>query len=233
MILPAGKTAQMAATALAALVLGACSTPASMQVRTGTDPANVDEFVRFRTTHYLRIVDQCVTADGTTLTAAPRVDSLYRFRMTGKAPALYTEIKFESGTLRASEVEPFGKSLSETQASYAALTDANAGCSGSAKAARGFQLWGPEGWRELNPDERLVMAMSTSARPLIGSLQRVARMQKSHNDPSVGLLMLEGQVIGANAAVAALEAEGEPGEDADWAQQLVEKVRAAYQGEQQ
>lgn len=38
-------------------------------------------------------------------------DSLYRFRMTGKAKSLFTAVHFESGTLRASEIDPFGASV--------------------------------------------------------------------------------------------------------------------------
>jgi hypothetical protein len=38
---------------------------------------------------------------------------------------------------------------------------------------RGFQVMGPEGWRTFDQDERLLMAMSTSAQPMIGTLKRV------------------------------------------------------------
>lgn len=36
---------------------------------------------------------------------------------------------------------------------------------------RGFQILGPEGWRTFDQDERLLMAMSSSAKPLVGMLQ--------------------------------------------------------------
>lgn len=39
---------------------------------------------------------------------------------------------------------------------------------------RGFQILGPEGWREFKQDERLLMAMSSSGKPLIGTMQEIA-----------------------------------------------------------
>ena len=95
-------------TAFAALA--ACSTPPTNQVRTGSDPFNEDESVAFRTTYYFRVFDYCVVkrvADGRQV-LVPRIDSLYRFRMTGKGSTLLQNVKFESGTLRAHEIDPFG-----------------------------------------------------------------------------------------------------------------------------
>lgn len=57
----------------------------------------------------------------------------------------------------------------------------------SAPARRGFQIMGPEGWRTFDQDERLIMAMSTSAAPLIGTLKE-----------------LSGRVLNANSSDAAL-----------------------------
>ncbi len=41
-------------------------------------------------------------------------------------------------------------------------------------ARRGFQILGPEGWRTFNQDERLILAMSSSAKPLIGALKELS-----------------------------------------------------------
>ena len=98
----------IAATAL--MILAACSTPPTNQVRSGSDPFHEDDSVAFRTTYYFRVFDYCVVrrvADGGKV-LVPRIDSLYRFRMTGKGSTLLQNVKFESGTLRAHEVDPFG-----------------------------------------------------------------------------------------------------------------------------
>ena len=97
-------------------------------------PRHVDTDVRFRTTYFFRVFDFCPPlrrdyaegasgiGSGASTSRAPAdevfspgtsrllilTDSLYRFRMTGKANALTTQIHFESGTLRASEIDPFG-----------------------------------------------------------------------------------------------------------------------------
>lgn len=45
-------------------------------------------------------------------TKAPfAIDSLYRFRMTGKAHPLTTRVNFESGTLTAGQIDPFGATV--------------------------------------------------------------------------------------------------------------------------
>ena len=40
-----------------------------------------------------------------------------------------------------------------------------------------YFLYGPEGVRELDPDERLIMAMTVDSKPLIGMLQQLAGKQ--------------------------------------------------------
>lgn len=83
-----------------------------MTVRGGLHPTNIDENVRFRTTYYFRTFDYCyghaVLEGHDDVVILPQTDSLYRFRMTGKAKALFTQVHFESGTLRASQIDPFG-----------------------------------------------------------------------------------------------------------------------------
>ncbi|MCW0233264.1 MAG: hypothetical protein OJJ21_06680 [Ferrovibrio sp.] len=50
----------------------------------------------------------------------------------------------------------------------------NIRCDNGLSARRGFQVLGPEGFRTFDQDERLIMAMSTSAKPLIGTLTDVS-----------------------------------------------------------
>ena len=96
-----------------ALLLSACTVPEHMEVRSGTDPRNQDDDVRFRTTYYFRVFDVCPAAkDGSQADRrVPDTDSLYRFRMTGKASALFVKVHFESGTLKSYEIDPFGAAV--------------------------------------------------------------------------------------------------------------------------
>ena len=114
------------------LLLSACSVPKHMQVRVTDDPQNIDEDVRFRTTYYFRVYDQCAAlkpgvitnGDETDLIFEPKnsqnkvvlSDSLYRFRMTGKSRAINNHVKFESGTLKAWEIDPFGATIERDKA---------------------------------------------------------------------------------------------------------------------
>ena len=69
---------------LLSLVAVACTRPASIQVRKGSDPINKDDDVTFRTNYYFRVFDYCasIRPEGPVL---PQNDSLFRFEMTGKA----------------------------------------------------------------------------------------------------------------------------------------------------
>ena len=91
-------------------VLTACARPASMLVREGDSPRHEDKDVAFRTTYYFRVFDYCAGAGSSKAAYArvPRIDSLYRFRMTGKASTIGKTIKFESGTLKSYQIDPFG-----------------------------------------------------------------------------------------------------------------------------
>ena len=94
------------------LLLGACARPPSTTVREGGDPFHVDKDVAFRTTYYFRVFDYCVARKLKNRkfdeVVVPLADSLYRFRMTGKSATLLSNIKFESGILKAWEIDPFG-----------------------------------------------------------------------------------------------------------------------------
>ena len=289
----------------AALLLSSClNVPDEMRVATGARPDNIDDHVRFRTTLYFRSFDYCLNKawlnrskiHGTTgdqvdigdsdIFIIPGTDSLYRFRMTGKAVSGTTKVRFESGTLPANVIDPYGaviernektgrpefvsqaelderarrssakeefddllqmleqfptevedstglkqeeinilrkaiiNRMSSAMIDYAGGTiaiptpkptptptgsqdggdGANTGEDGAAKAKdtasnreqngdtgkvgstqctagpsrRGYQIMGPEGWRTFRQDERVIMAMSSSAEPLIQSLQRTS-----------------------------------------------------------
>lgn len=102
------KTIYSAGLAICLLLLSGCATPAAFQVREGSDPENVDKEVRFRTTYYFRVFDYCFDEKNGD---QPISDSLYRFIMTGKANAYTNSVRFESGTLRDFEIDPFGASV--------------------------------------------------------------------------------------------------------------------------
>lgn len=101
---------------VALLLLIGCTRPDSMHVRKGAGPEKVDEDVAFRTTYYFRVFDYCASVqrqkngkgndeyEG----IVPLTDSLYRFRMTGKADTLATKIRFESGSLKSYQIDPLG-----------------------------------------------------------------------------------------------------------------------------
>lgn len=117
--------------ALIAIILttSACTVPSHMRVREGDDPGNIDKDVRFRTTYYFRVFDYCgapelseqnqnlISDQGSMFDPKPNEsrqilnDSLYRFRMTGKANSLTSKVKFESGTLKSWEIDPFGAGI--------------------------------------------------------------------------------------------------------------------------
>ena len=121
---------------IAGLMAG-CAVPPHQQVREGVDPEHIDTDVRFRATYYFRVFDFCppekrdyvATGSGIRNGSSSQraadddmfspgdskllilTDSLYRFRMAGEANALTTTIHFESGALRASEIDPFGSNV--------------------------------------------------------------------------------------------------------------------------
>jgi hypothetical protein len=100
--------------------------PVDKQVDTGLHPQYQDDDVRFRTTYYFRVFDYCADepkaaetpstnnkdeTDSGNIQTPFAIDSLYRFHMTGKADSLTTEVYFESGTLTAGQIDPFGATI--------------------------------------------------------------------------------------------------------------------------
>ncbi len=258
---------------------GGCSTlgdvTPALRVDQGEHPAYQDEQVRFRTTYYFRIVDSCkveagreTSGDYATTFGPFNVrqkgklkivsDSLYRFRMTGKASALFANIRFESGVLRAEQIDPFGSHVTFDQTTNAfrvvpasasreqarrddivrevdrllnlrdkfngksddvtevtreikrqitnqirllgdendsGMRTAGNGPEGSKEPSsdplcpdgrpiqRSYFLYGPEGVRRLDPDQRLLMAMTSDSKPLIGMLQQLSGMALHGQQP--------------------------------------------------
>lgn len=196
------STIHRALTAVLLLYVSGCSdVPKSYRVDTGIYPEYQDDEVRFRTTYYLRVFDLCPVDRETdkyekrmdVLTARNKgqlelvKDSLLRFRMTGQASALFSDLHFESGVLGADEIDPFGKTVDydEAKKKFEAFNGAlqrygvaraegakpTEKCPSGEPLDRRFYLLGPEGIRELDPNERLIMAMYTNAKPLINSLK--------------------------------------------------------------
>lgn len=218
------------------LIMSGCSDVSKeFRIDTGIDPRYQDDEVRFRTTYYLRVFDLCDVGhwknenDGlnvyesrlstnktegglTTKTHGSLYiakDSLHRFRMTGKASALFNDLHFESGIMDANALDPFGKTIdfSEEQNTFIVPShstknlvspppsgntnpDKSEGNPGSNLCPSGnpkkqkFFLLGPEGSKELRPNDRLVMAMYTNAKPLINTLNNLAG-QKSNQEAKV------------------------------------------------
>ena len=286
--------------ALAALVLGvvACAEVSDpTHIRRGASPQLVDDLVRFRTTYYFRVFDACEifadqgpeAYDNSNLLLRKKPgkqlrlikDSLYRFTMTGKAPAGTSNVHFEAGTLKAWQIDPFGaivdydkennrfyfKSQSESRddtrlseqlavikrlrdqlgdikkadnpeayeivqsvinarlrdlnqtpapqdGAATGATDAvkgipagSQGCASNGTLRRGFQILGPEGVRTFDQDDRLVMAMSSSGRPLFGALQDLSqRVLSQKASDSDRLLPLALERVRLNEAARALDA---------------------------
>jgi len=97
---------------LASIILSGCGVANKHHVRKGNDPRYQDEDVAFRNTYYFRVFDHCkAKANGQGYEGVPEVDSLYRFRMTGKADTLWNEVRFESGTLKSWEIDPLGSAV--------------------------------------------------------------------------------------------------------------------------
>lgn len=263
--------------AMTVAITTGCSLPAHFRVRSGTDPAHVDKDVQFRTTYYFRVFDFCESLQAGNAGGAPPgessrhivSDSLYRFRMTGKASSLTNKVRFESGTLRAGDIDPFGADVEfdaksgrfryrskgrtqeeatvdqvrrdvatlievERETLAAQTTDAKRVSALSARISnlidqrldrlelqsngaskpgqpatpaheakpaackeplrRGFQIFGPEGWRTFDQDERLLIAMSSSGQPLIDTMRELSArvlQQGQAGSPSASALLDE------------------------------------------
>lgn len=223
------------------VVTGCSDVPRSYRIDTGVFPEYQDNDVRFRTTYYLRVFDVCPVEAGMqdiqgssayekrmgALTSRKSgqlhlvKDSLFRFRMTGQASALYSNLHFESGVLSADEVDPFGKTINyeeekrKFEVFNAALKKAGAAagsdrqniavCPSGDPLDRRFYLLGPEGIRELNRNERLVMAMYTDSKPLISSLKALAGQRGNQEAEHLWPFDLEMSKTRAESSLSALD----------------------------
>ena len=102
------RTSLVVVFSLSALMAG-CTMPKHMRVENAYHPKHEDTDVLFRATYYFRVFDYC--ADQVKSTQQPQSDTLYRFRMTGKASSLFNDVHFESGTLTASQIDPLGSNV--------------------------------------------------------------------------------------------------------------------------
>jgi hypothetical protein len=290
-----------------ALLVGGCSTlgdvTPSLQIDKSEHPAYQDEQVRFRTTYYFRIVDSCKLEEGKNTdyydegrkpfkvrqSGKPKIvnDTLYRFRMTGKASALFARIHFESGVLRAQQIDPFGSKvvfdndtntyrvisanvdrenarrqeiIEEIDRLKLLLTDfkdqekikplievmiqnqikllgnendSGLGhqnnttastssdpekllCPDGRPIQRSYSLYGPEGVRHLDPHERLLMAMTSDSKPLIGMLQELAGRsigaQKTHENDWKDIIDERARVFNAQQDIEAFVTSASPTE---------------------
>ena len=236
--------------AILLLFSGCANVPPHMRVVEGIRPENADKDVRFRTTYFFRVYDFCYD-DKARTKLQPVSDSLYRFVMTGKANVFANRVRFESGTLKASQIDPFGATIefddetnrmrfvpeaevqararsSQVQQQIEALIElkrnliklnqtdgedsavdsstlealdksinalvasgltpnpaieaaAESGdpetvlvCPPGSEIQRGFQIMGPQGVKTFDQDERLIMAMSSDAKPLLAALEEVS-----------------------------------------------------------
>ncbi len=319
--------------ALILLLLGeGCSTVGdvtrSLRIDMSEHPAYQDEQVRFRTTYYFRIVDSCQVQDGKeyakeyakesnydkdrkpfSVRNSGKLkivsDSLYRFRMTGRASALFARIHFESGVLRAEQIDPFGtkvtldkdtntfrvtpasvdreddrrdqivseirrlkallevpkedqkknRPLVEDSENIQLIKDmieeqlkllshengSGVGRSGNSKVSnqlcpngrptqRSYSLYGPEGVRHLDPDERLLMAMSSDSKPLIGMLQELAgrsiKDQQSHQSGYKDIADERGRISNAQRDIESFLKRGTLAESE--IVELIKKVEARF-----
>jgi len=86
----------------------------------------------------------------------------------------------------------------------------------SGQLRRGYQVFGPEGWRTFDQDERLVLAMSSSGQPLIETLRELSDRVLKQQDPGTAPIraLLEEQLRTRRAQKALAEGAGKGSIDA-------------------
>lgn len=250
--------------------------PAALRIDSGMAPDKQDQYTRFRTTYYFRVLDSCKIDENNVFQDKPNSaklkdyansgsfterqsgktkvvnDTVYRFRMTGKASALFNKVSFGSGILRADQIDPFGNKVEYRNGAFevksghvvrerelrqalleeinelrklrsemkganedvtkltqvvdskllllgdddaeGATSSPNVRCPEGRPIKKSYFLYGPEGVRELDPDERLLMAMSSDSKPLIGMLEELSGRQRkalSTTNGGVNILVQE------------------------------------------
>lgn len=88
-----------------------------LHVNKGANPEYQGKAVLFRNLYYYRVLEYCKSEDQSSNIQILK-DSLFRFRMTGKAyPILANQVNFESGILHKSQLDPFGATVTFNQKS--------------------------------------------------------------------------------------------------------------------
>jgi cytochrome c556 len=96
-----------------------------------------------------------------------------------------------------SEAEASGKAVKAAVAELNKLGD----CPVGEKIRKGFQIMGPEGLKTFDQDDRLVMAMSSSAAPLIETLNEYSgRILAARADPTSQLLGIAEETVRTETA---------------------------------
>jgi hypothetical protein len=219
--LASSSTMLMALGVVAAL--GGCGLPAHMELVKGVEPANEDTDVRFRTTYYFRVFDVCdkqgigeAATQQASLFPPERPsgqlrvlkDSIYRFRMTGKASSLFSKVNFESGTLASYQIDPFGANVAFDQTNGQFYFKSQADVQADARQDASFR--NIERYRKLKEefakDSPMQDAIDALIREELGGLNAAAS-QTAGSGTTVAKTLLVRQVRDAYAA--ALVAAGD------------------------
>ncbi len=210
------------------MMINGCGLPKSMEVRSGNEPRHQDDDVRFRTTYYFRVYDFCRNEDdsvgedgekGEENESPDKIisDGLYRFHMTGKADSLFNEVHFESGVAHKSQIDPFGSGIEYDQRSgkfrFSDSKSENGSsnlldnrCGNGGMRQRGFQVLGPQGLTTFDQDSRLIMAMTSSGKPLISAMKELSgRMLNEQPNESAVLSWLVNELQSVNKGRERLE----------------------------
>lgn len=124
-------------------------------------------------------------------------EKLKRFRATEDRPVK------QSGSPDSSTNQELSKAAINSRPTQ---TTNNPCPDGEAKDTK-FYLLGPEGIKELDLSERLVMAMSTDAKPLISALQRIAGIKAQTEEDAAAQYQVKREMARATTAIELLEAE--------------------------
>lgn len=199
-------------------LLQGCATPKAYRVRSGNEPRYQDDDVRFRTTYYYRVLNLCGKKTNASVeNTHPKVEGLYRFRMSGKANPLFNEIHFESGLVKREQIEPFGRAVQyDSQTNHYKIGSATAppkeprpSEDSNDKNCRQWHVLGPEGWRLAASADLLVMAMSSDSQPLVQQLKKISGLREQASNtltPAQLTLKLSTESITTKTALTAVKA---------------------------
>ncbi|MBF0341452.1 MAG: hypothetical protein HQL95_10900 [Magnetococcales bacterium] len=192
--------------------------PSHMTVREGIDPTHEDKDVLFRTTHYIRVVDLCkkdnqvttdnlyrfrMTGQAGALGSTVKFESGFLSKaqvdpfgapLKGQCQAGPTGEKKENcppDPPPPKIVPPGGGAgVGAAGGAGAVSSDVTADCS-NGKERRGFQVLGPQGVETYDQDMRLVMSMTSEAKPLIGTLTQASALLSSTYRQDLGPIVMK------------------------------------------